>query len=249
MLAVLRCSPGGNWNPPTNGVWAGLAPQGAPLSPPAALGVDGVSEQTWASQHFVTSCSQTGVVANADRKGFQRVKAKELSFFSALFSLMVRRQRREGTLLWKSRMTFLVLSLKNKVIILHIVSDLVNRVPVMAPSSLPWGQGWLCHSQIMMMVLSWVEARSCVFWGWSLSSPSQVCLWRIPGCSYSWVVVRPAPRSAGLTVWQAWSPENGSCNPKKKVTVHVVIAFPEIFFPFFWSSRELRGAWDVSCEA
>lgn len=68
---VPRCSrscvaSGGNWNPPTSRVWAGLAPQGAPCSPPAVLGVDGVSDkQAWADEHF-----QAGVVAKG---GFERV--------------------------------------------------------------------------------------------------------------------------------------------------------------------------------
>lgn len=74
----------------------------------------------------------------------------------------------------------------------------------------------------------------CVFWGWSPSSPCQVCLCGIPGCSCRWVTARPAPRSASLAVWQAWSPENGSCNPKK-VTVCVCV-----FLLFFLEVRRVE---------
>lgn len=77
VMAGIVCSdaPGGNWNPPTNRVWAGLAPQGAPCSPPAALGVDGVSdEQAWANERFgtffMTRRGQAGIVATADKGSF-----------------------------------------------------------------------------------------------------------------------------------------------------------------------------------
>ena len=129
-----------------------------------------------------------------------------------------------GGLLWKSRMISFVVSLKNTVVIFPVVSHLVN---------LWWGQGWLCHSHVITMLLSWVEAQMCVCLGLkAVITLSALPVWNA-GCSSGWVMTRPAPSSAALALWQAWSPENGSCNPKK-VTVCVEIAFPETFFGCCW---------------
>lgn len=113
----------------------------------------------------MTRRGQAGVVATADKglptsphaggrllipgEALQHVKAKELIAFILFYLVPFEGEVTEGggdlPLEVHNDFFGFVFEEQLKVIILPIVGDLMNRVPVMTHPPLRWGQGWLCH--------------------------------------------------------------------------------------------------------
>lgn len=181
---VQRCSrsfvaSGGNWNPPTSRVWAGLAPQGALCSPPAVLGVDGVSDkQAWADEHF-----QAGVVAKGGfeqvlmvvgdcipGEALQDVKAKELIALILIYLLPFDGGVTEGVgdPPLEVRNDFFAFVFEEQGLYPRSYHD----------SSSPSMRSRMVVSFTYKddVIVAGGGAVMCVFWAWSPSSLCQVCL-------------------------------------------------------------------------